>query len=447
MSEATDLLARIARLQEQIAQNQAELLTAQQEFRDRLVARLEFTISQQQQQLAEVQRQLTQVQQQDALGTASAGAVVTTAQTAKDDGANTQEPQAPAGRIVRAADVNQNLEAGTNEPVKKLEQTQATPPANPNSSQPVAGQDPGAVGRPDDNPGANKNTTQQAVNANFSQRITPKDNVLDLFASYAYSITWYLLTPEQYNQAQTQQRKNVTNWSILVQSGGAPITVESTNQGGRNQFFNVDYYIDNLSIEHNYSGKGSGGATNNSSITFQITEPNGITFIPNLASAVTTLYKTMSPPMEGVWTQAQYCLAIRFYGYDEAGNLVKVGRSGALGANNASDPKAGVEKYIFFNISKLTTKIHSKQIVYDVEAVPTTHGTGLSQNRGTIPYAYQLTGITVGEVLGGKAFKASTATTGRVDSGTDAPAQPPVITGEANQDVGGGTTFSLGVAA
>ena len=381
-----------------------------------------------------------------ATGTSS-GQVVAQQQVAKDDGALTQDPQAPAGRVFKPDELNRNLETGTNAPVRTLNQTQATPPANPNSDQPVAGQAPGAVGRPDDNPGANKNTTQQAVNANFSQRIVPKDNVLDQFASYAYSITWYLVTPEQYNQAQTQQRKNVTNWSILVQSGGAPIAVESTNQGGRNQFFNVDYYIDNLSIEHNYSGKGSGGATNNSNITFQITEPNGITFIPNLANAVKTLYRTMSPPMTGVWTQAQYCLAIRFYGYDEAGNLVQVGRSGALGANNASDPKAGVEKYIFFTIANVTTKIHSKQIVYDIQAVPTTHGTGLSQNRGTIPYAYQLTGITVGEVLGGKAFRAPAATTGRVDSGTDTPTQPFAITGEANQDVGGGTTFSLGVGA
>ena len=446
MSSVAFIESQIRGIQGSISVANQQLAQARAEGNTQRVAELNAYIAELNQSLAQANAELRAIEAVPN-APASSGQIVAGAQTAKDDGALTQEPQAPAGRVTRAADVNRNLETGTNEPVRKLEQTQATPPANPNSDQPVAGQDPGAVGRPDDNPGANKNTTQQAVNANFSQRIVPKDNVLDLFATYAYSITWYLVTPEQYNQAQTQQRKNVTNWSILVQSGGAPIAVESTNQGGRNQFFNVDYYIDNLSIEHNYSGKGSGGATNNSNITFQITEPNGITFIPNLANAVKTLYRTMSPPMEGVWTQAQYCMAIRFYGYDEAGNLVQVGRSGALGANNASDPKAGVEKYIFFTIANVTTKIHSKQIVYDIQAVPTTHGTGLSQNRGTIPYAYQLTGITVGEVLGGKAFRATVATTGRVDSGTDTPAQPPAITGEANQDVGGGTTFSLGVAA
>jgi hypothetical protein len=376
----------------------------------------------------------------------SAGAIVAQQQVAKDDGALPQDPQAPAGRVTRVADVNQNQETGTNAPVKKLEQTQQTPAANPNSNQPTAGQDPGAQGRPDDNPGANKNATQQTVNANFNQRITPKPNVLDLFASYTYSVTWYLLTPEQYNLAQRQQRKAVNNWSILVQSGGAPVQPESSDQAGRNQFFNVDYYIDNLTITHNYSGKGTGGATNHSEIKFQITEPNGITFIPNLANAVQTLYKTMNPPMAGVWTQAQYCLCLRFYGYDEAGRLVQVGRSGALGKNSASDPKTAVEKFIFITIQNVTTKIQSKQIVYDVTATPLTESTGLSQNRGTIPFSYQLTGATVGEVLGGKAYRPSTATAGRPNTPTDTPAQPVAITGEANQDVGGGTIFSLGAA-
>ena len=95
MSEATNLLARIARLQEQIAQNQAELSTARQEFRDRLVARLEFTISQQQQQLAELQGQLAQAQQRDALGTASAGEVVAQEQQGRANDSTAQNPPSP----------------------------------------------------------------------------------------------------------------------------------------------------------------------------------------------------------------------------------------------------------------------------------------------------------------------------------------------------------------
>ena len=451
MSISSELQAEINAKQKQIAEYQTALADAKATggnpyaeagFQQR-IATLEAGVATRQAELTTYQASA------GGTTTASAGQIVTQQQVAKDDGALPQNPQAPApaGRVTRAANDNQNLETGTNAPVKKLEQTQATPPANPNSSQPVAGQDPGAQGRPDDNPGANKNATQQTVNANFNQRITPKSNVLDLFASYTYSVTWYLLTPEQYNLAQRQQRKAVNNWSILVQSGGAPVQPESADQAGRNQFFNVDYYIDNLIITHNYSGKGTGGATNHSEIKFQITEPNGITFIPNLANAVQTLYKTMQPPMAGVWTQAQYCLCIRFYGYDEAGRLVQVGRSGALGKNSASDPKTAVEKFIFFAIKDVTTKIQSKQIVYDVTAAPLTESTGLSQNRGTIPFSYQLTGATVGEVLGGKAYRPSTATAGRQNTPTDTPAQPVAITGSANQDVGGGTIFSLGAGA
>lgn len=383
-----------------------------------------------------------------ATGTSS-GQVVAQQQVAKDDGALTQDPQAPAGRVFKPDELNRNLETGTNAPVRTLNQTQATPPADPNSTEPTVSTAGGSGAARDDNTGPNKNATQQTVNASFSQKITPRANALDLYASYTYSISWYLLTPQQYNQAMSQQRKDVSRWSLLVQSGGAPVETDSANQAGRNQFFNVDYYIDNLVIESNFTGKGSGAARGVTEMTFQVTEPNGITLIPTLYNAVTTLYRNQNPPIkfEGAWQQAQYCLCIRFYGYDEAGNLVQAGRSGSLGAApNPSDPVAGIEKYIPFTITELTSKIVSKQIVYDFKTGITSESTGFATNRGTIPFAYELTGTTVGEVLNGRATTAATNAAGRPNA-ADIPAQPVTITGSANQDVGGGTIFSTGVSA
>lgn len=398
-----------------------------------------------------LQEQIAAVQAAEAgrLPPASSGQIVAQQQVAKDDGTLTQDPQAPAGRIFRANEVNQNLETGTNASVRTLNQTQATPPADPNSNEPTVTTVGGVGAARDDNTGPNKNATQQTVNASFSQKITPRSNALDLYASYTYSISWYLLTPQQYDQAMTQQRKDVSRWSLLVQSGGAPISTDSANQAGRNQFFNVDYYLDNLVIENNFSGKGSGAARGVTEFSFQVTEPNGITLIPTLYNAVTTLYRNQNPPIrfEGAWQQAQYCLAIRFYGYDEAGNLVQAGRSGALGAApNSSDPVAGIEKYIPFTITELTSKIVSKQIVYDVKCVPTSGGTGFATNRGTIPFAYELTGTTVGEVLNGRPSVVARNTAGRPNA-ADIPAQPSTITGSADQNVGGGTIFSTGVGA
>lgn len=423
------MAANISALEAKLAALNAQLDSIQSEIDSRAAAGiragdLQALILKQQSVIDQrdaVSSQIADAQAAQSQPIASAGQVVTQQQVAKDDGATTQDPQSPTGRIVKASDVNRNLDAetGTNPPTRTLTTSQATPPADPNSTQPVTTQTGGVGAARDDNTGANKNATQQTINANFSQKITARPNALDVYASYTYSISWYLLTPQQYDQAMAQQRKDISRWSLLVQSGGAPVQTNSANQAGRNQFFNVDYYLDNLVIENNFSGKGSGAARGVTEFTFQITEPNGITLIPTLHNAVTTLYRNQNPPVkfEGAWQQAQYCLCIRFYGYDENGNLVQAGRSGALGAApNPSDPRAGIEKYIPFTITEITSKIVSRQIVYDVKCVPTSSGTGFATNRGTIPFAYELTGTTVGEVLNGRSATAKPAANGRTSA-------------------------------
>lgn len=453
MASLNDLQSQVQALESQLLELRSQLTRG--EFKP-FSAQWEAV----QQQVRGIESQIVGIQNEIAAGkytdpsagTASAGDVVKQQQVAKDDGATTQDPQAPAGRVFKQNELNQNLETGTNAPVKTLNQTQATPPADPNSTQPTVSTEGGVGAARDDNTGPNKNGTQQAVNASFSQKITPRANALDMYASYTYSISWYLLTPQQYDQAMSQQRKDVSRWSLLVQSGGAPIKTDSANQAGRNQFFNVDYYIDNLVIENNFSGKGSGAARGVTEMTFQITEPNGITLIPTLYNAVTTMYRNQKPPIkfEGAWQQAQYCLCIRFYGYDENGNLVQAGRSGALGAApNPSDPKAGIEKYIPFTITELTSKIVSKQIVYDVKCVPTSSGTGFATNRGTIPFAYELTGTTVGEVLNGRVSTAAATgpTAGRAGATTLAipPTLSSIATGQDNPlATSGGMDFTAG---
>lgn len=404
-------MSTVTQLQSELDQARASLARTEAEIASGNIGAIVFADAKRQQ-IARLEKELAAAQQVEAVpnAAASSGQIVAQQQVAKDDGATTQDPQAPAGRVVKAADVNQNLETGTNAPVKTLNQTQATPPADPNNKEPSVTTAEGVGAARDDNTGPNKNSTQQTVNASFSQKITPRANALDMYASYTYSISWYLLTPQQYDQAMSQQRKDVSRWSLLVQSGGAPVKTDSANQAGRNQFFNVDYYLDNLVIENNFSGKGSGAARGVTEMSFQVTEPNGITLIPTLHNAVTTLYRNQNPPIkfEGAWQQAQYCLCIRFYGYDEAGRLMQAGRSGALGAApNPSDPVAGIEKYIPFTVTELTSKVVSKQIVYDLKCVPTSSGTGFATNRGTIPFAYELTGTTVGEVLNGRATAAA----------------------------------------
>ena len=73
-----------------------------------------------------------------------------------------------------------------------------------------------------------KSGTDKIFNAasNPGNPITPSPNVLDQFASYTYSLSWYLLTPQQANVMSSTSKINTNEWSLLMQSGGAapPVT-------------------------------------------------------------------------------------------------------------------------------------------------------------------------------------------------------------------------------
>lgn len=410
------------------------------------------------------------------LATASSGQVVAEEAQARADGAASSNPPdsttvlAPTGRVNR-----NDIETGTDEPTRTQEQTQATPPAGEGSPLPyqpdlvgesyavpgVVTTQPGAAANRDDNTKPNTNGTTQIINASFNKQIVPEPNVLDAYASYTYAITWYLLTPDQYNEMVRSQKKNCASWQLLMQSAGAPTqaagaTANSTATAGRNKFFDKDYYIDDLEIDSLVPLKGTGAANTATDIRFRVTEPNGITLIENLYKAVKTLYEQKNVSKNANYPMAQYCLVVRFYGYNENGELVTTGRRGTNGKTNLTDPRAIVEKFYPFVITNIRFRIPKDRVVeYDVQAKPIPHFYNKSQDRGTIPFAFELIGETLQQVLVGKpvgtVYPASPGE--RRDSptpNTSAPTQPSqttVVTGEANQDIGGGTAFSLGVGA
>jgi hypothetical protein len=313
----------------------------------------------------------------------------------------------------------QNVEYGTDGRYRPLTQTQAISPTpdllsfnvfgndNGNALPPTPSLDAGVGARGDDNTAPNTNAVQQIVNANFNQQITSEANVLDQYASYTYSISWYLITPTQYNTMLTTQKKSVAGWKLLIQSGGIPVNSRFT-ASYENPIFSMDYYLDNLEIDSVLSMKGTGSATNATDIKFTVTEPNGITLLNNIYNAVLKLYRTNNVSKDVNYTQAHYVLAVRFYGYDDNGNLAQVGRN-ASNTINTTDPRAVVEKFYPFNITNITFKIANKAVEYQVTGKPIPYVANKSQDRGTIPYAFELSGTTVGDVLVGKSQRATAA--------------------------------------
>jgi len=418
------------------------------------------------------------------------------ADVATSDTGATQNP-APAptstGRLTtdQAATLASNTETGTNPPVKTLTETQsvdntrglpiyneegalATSRRNPETGElytPLAegrpGGEPGAATKGDD--GVTAANTQQIISAATAGQSTfaPKNNVLDQYASYTYNIGWYLLTPEQYTTLQKTSKITVSQYNLLIQSGGAPAGTagvqpelrdasgrrtgssdprsttfagsNSTN-AGRNPFFGLDYYFDNLEIKSTITGKGSNRAHNATELSFTVTETSGITLIDNLYKAVQSVYKKITEEsVNGVpYVAAYYALIIRFYGYDQNGKIVQ--------ASDSDNNNAVVEKIIPFRLSDINFSVNNRLVEYQVKATAIPYSIGFGSNLGVIKADIEISGATVKDLLTkGVVLAEVSPDDGRQTTPT--PQTSTVIDGTPNQEVGGGTINSLGAGA
>lgn len=392
-----------------ILQQQIERAQASIEANTQKLARLT-------QQLSEVDLQITALRQQSQGARISAAQTAAEAQTARDNGANPQNPPAPPqtlnaqGRVERqpTAATPSNAQpataplvtdAGTNAPVRNSVTTQATPAADPNGRAPAPIQRPGT--------GASRDDGSNAVRARIDDifgganaNIIPQENVLDKYASYSYNISVYIMSPDNYQQL-LQGNRSLDNLQLLMSSGGAP-------QQQRNQFFPLDYYIDDLAITSVIQGRGTGGAHNVVELSFKLFEPNGITFLQNLAAATEQYIASQAGTPPQNYAAQNFLMVIRFYGYDENGNLVAA--SGSLGPNNAGQtPAAIVEKYIPFQFTAITFKIHNNIVAYECAAVCPQYQVAAGQARGVIPYNIELTSTTLKDLLTGPLRYSTTA--------------------------------------
>ena len=364
------------------------------------------------------------------------------AQIARDDSANTnaalatQKKVGADGRVVeKAADAptnatrpetaeNGNRDSGTDAPLRTVAQTQALAAASPGKpgeslqAQAQATSGAGTGARGDDAAPAPRPTVVNRLSelyAGARNAIESQDNVLDQFASYTYSLSWYLLDPATYNTLLSSDVKQLNNYHLLAQSGGAPIqtTTQSyvpVKSAGRSPFFPLDYYLDNFEFDTAISGTpGSRGASKLSALSFTVTEPNGISLQSNLVRAVNDLYWNKGLVTKGTtvnYNEAHYCMVIRFYGYDSEGNLVMPidQRQGV------TDRQAAIEKFIPFNITGIDFKVANKLVEYSIRGAPVEQLTAFSTDRGSIPQNFQFQGKTTKDILMGATQKVSQLT-------------------------------------
>jgi hypothetical protein len=302
-------------------------------------------------------------------------------------------------------------------------------------------------GTPTRDDAANNSTTTKQTNLNAAQanpiEVTPQPNILDRYNNYAWSASVYLLSGKQYSKLMTSKDKKIDGYSLLFQSGGAgvsdgvirppyPVGGGSSDadaqEGGfygaaepsyptanRNPFFTNDFYIDSVAIKHQTMGKGTGAAHLNTDIKFTVIEPQGITLLNRLYDAVANA-EPRDESGKVNYTTATYLMVLRFYGYDESGNIVYPIKGGLDSPVNTSDPAAVVEKFVPFTISKVNWTIGTKTVSYEFEGLCPGQNFGGGSVRGTIPYDVQLVDSTVGGLLGGDA-KYSTGTAPNANPG------------------------------
>ncbi len=319
---------------------------------------------------------------------------------------------------------------------------------NPNAT--IRGQDRGATQLPapawpnDDNPNLPPRQSQREViintNGQPSNFVKPRANILDQFASYTYNIAWYMLSPAQYAALNgsanakvgviryiknlitgvtekvpttATSRIGVGNWSLLMQSGGASQqkhAVVKTGVAGadsnviyqpdidtsipnRNKYFTLDYYLDDLVIKSSIIRSAPDQVTE---ISFKVSEPNGLTLIPNLSYAVRDGIPGAKP------INTDYCLVVSFYGWDIDGNLITdPSRDTGLPGAVPNIENAILTRYYPFQLTDINFSVESKSVVYQISGVFKGYGKAASSALGSTPTNVDLTGETVSQILSG----------------------------------------------
>lgn len=224
---------------------------------------------------------------------------------------------------------------------------------------------------------------------------TPKRtyNPLGKFSSYTYRITMYMISPSALSAYMDSGVWNKNGMYIVAQSAGA--------DGLRAPGFEHDYFIDNVELETATTSKESGTSGIAMTLKFDIFEPYGMTFLTNLIKAANAVGNKDSAGKlsEGGFAMSQfYLLTVRFYGYDEKGNLVTTPES-APGTRNKTDDPGLFERTFPFTILEANTKLDNKVTRYNITAAPLTEQLGFGAKTTAIQEPLNISGDTVSDIL------------------------------------------------
>jgi hypothetical protein len=195
---------------------------------------------------------------------------------------------------------------------------------------------------------------------------SPIPNRLHDYPSYIYSLSWHLLTDEQYNKVIETQQYAPAN--VLVASAG-----RYSSSFPRNEFFSEDFYFDNLSVLSVISPTDNTRNTNAIDINFTLIEPYGFTLMERLLRAADAVKSSN-------YLDQPYMLQIDFFATGDDGTI--------LGSVDQ------LRKRIPIKIIKLDVKVTVKGAEYSIQAIPFNHSAYNTSSVST-PANFEITASTV----------------------------------------------------
>jgi len=246
-----------------------------------------------------------------------------------------------------------------------------------------------------------KGTEQVSIPKEFLEDIKSKENPFKGFATMTYSVSLYMMGVSEYASMISTGVKSVKDLTLILQSGGISSSPEGNHGAKRSRFFDVDFYIDDVELKGLVSGTSVGSPHNQFQMSFNITEPNGLSFLERLHAMVQEYNVSKGISEDRINYGAQnYLMVVRFYGYDKNGKQI-TGRDIGV-SESLSDLSSVSEKFIPFQFTGIQFSLENDVVRYRCDAVcPQTqipHGVANS----TITFNAELLGQSVGAVLSGE---------------------------------------------
>jgi len=230
------------------------------------------------------------------------------------------------------------------------------------------------VGTPKTSTNNDESNNRAFVKPPGSVTIDPQRNLLDDYASYTYNIALYMLTPKTYVNLMSAPKSFSQIPKFLVcRSGGVDGDPDRASE------FNTDFYIDNLKLVNSAASPSKFNANTNAvEVTFDITEPRGVTLIDRLREQA-----KQSLEEEQNYIQTPYCLEISFKGYDD---------------NGKPSNKLIAPKYIPIRIMEIKFSVDASGATYKCAGIPY-HQDVFKNIRSTIPINIQIQANNVGDIF------------------------------------------------